>query len=710
MDNIDMPQRTGQARGFETAETAAMEDCPAQICRRLHSSLRTRGVSRGGSPGSRFRRRQTRKAGPATVCHCMKHWEHAPNSLWNSGDVAGRAARAGAAEPSQRTWRAAGGAGAFARSLQVRNARATGQQNPHSGARCGWLCGAALQLQAVSARRARRTAILARWPGARPAKGAHPSHSRRARLWTTARHFTTPLLPLLSPLSHRRPPRLAPRCCPARCCRRLPAAARARLARPRSNSSRSGSIVASILRHSSHLRLHVAKAPDDTVMTTAVAAPPVTAPHGPPLDGVGSSRTYATIAPSTSSPHQVTPNSKSSKPVSDNASPTSSESGSHQHRAEGKRSPLSARGLHGPKIVVKKEPSSPEIPTSRHRPRRLDLSSNHMVHPSGALTSRPPAPLTGKDSASIHGVGLACLSPGFLTHDPAMREQLQKSEDVRKRQMQIIEARQRTGKGPDDEGSRHDMSPFGRNIKTPNTSRRKGPPPGLSIAPPSHQAFANERVIQSAPINQSFTGLRNNLPPSRHVANGPSNLSQTSHIHHVPATQTNNRLPPISDVFPEPLGAPRSHYNNSPGNSSHSNHQPPLPSPGFPPHSQGPPSARPREYKSAEEAVQSLSGGREDLLPRIVHYGGHQPPTPPSPMPNKNASSAYPSNANLHRSGSSRRRDRDEYERDMGTPPLGRQQVRPGPFGEGRDTPETQRKKKDEFIQLCARAWDLFHS
>ncbi|RJE16647.1 n-acetylglucosamine-6-phosphate deacetylase, partial [Aspergillus sclerotialis] len=23
--------------------------------------------------------------------------------------------------------------------------------------------------------------------------------------------------------------------------------------------------------------------------------------------------------------------------------------------------------------------------------------------------------------------------------------------------------------------------------------------------------------------------------------------------------------------------------------------------------------------------------GREDLLPKIVHYGGHQPPTPPSP-------------------------------------------------------------------------------
>ncbi|KAF1961543.1 hypothetical protein CC80DRAFT_589882 [Byssothecium circinans] len=467
-------------------------------------------------------------------------------------------------------------------------------------------------------------------------------------------------------------------------------------------------------------------------MTTAVAQTPVPAPHVPAqMDQVGSSRTYAAIAPSTSSPHIVTPNSKASHRVLDNASPTSSSDGSvPRQRAEDKRSPLSpttaqrtppssrdgpsnrksssrSRGP-APKIIVKKEPSSPDMTTSRHRPRRLDLASSNIVHSSGALTARPAAPLTAND------MGFACLSPGFHTNDPSMREQLHKSMDVRERQRQIIEARQKHGgKGGalDDDTPRQDESPFGRPMKTPNTARRKGPPPGLSIAPPSHTQFANERVIQSAPINQSFTGLRG-MPPSRQLANAPSNLSQTSHIHHVPAQQTNNRLPPIADVFPEPLGTARNPYsNNSPGNSSHSNHPPPLPSPGFPPHQQqGPLTSRPREYKSAEDAVNSLSGGREDLLPRIVHYGGHQPPTPPSPMPGKNASTSYPPHADLHRSGSSRRRPRDEYERDMGTPPLGRQQPRVGPFGEGRDTPETQRKKKEEFIQLCARAWDLFHS
>ncbi|KAI8943395.1 hypothetical protein NX059_001407 [Plenodomus lindquistii] len=447
-------------------------------------------------------------------------------------------------------------------------------------------------------------------------------------------------------------------------------------------------------------------------MSTVVANPPVPAQHAAPpsADGVGSSRTYAPIAPSTSSPHAVTPTSRASKLPFDNASPTSSSDGT-QFRAEGKRSPLSSRGPN-PKIIVKKEPASPDMPaTTRHRPQRLNLSNHNIVHSSGALTARP----SGPGSGHVQDMGLACLSPGFHTQDPTMREQLQRSLDVRERQRQIIEARQKHGKGgpADAEESRNtEIGAFGRTIKTPQTSRRKGPPPGLTIAPPAHQQFASDRVIQSAPINQTFTGLRSNPTPSRQVANAPSNLGQTSHIHHVHAQQTNNRLPPISDVFPEPLGTARNHYHNSsPSHSSHSNVQPPMPSPGFPPpqFQQPMPTSRPREYKSAEEAVQSLSGGREDLLPRLVHYGGHQPPTPPSPMPKQGQSSAY-SHPELHRSGSTRRRGRDEYEMDNGTPPLGRQQPRAGPFGAGRDSPETQLKKKEEFIGLCARAWDLFHS
>jgi len=314
-----------------------------------------------------------------------------------------------------------------------------------------------------------------------------------------------------------------------------------------------------------------------------------------------------------------------------------------------------------------------------------------------------------------------------------MREQLQRSMDVRERQRQIIEARQ-MGKKPPPEAAEpprnSEGNPFRSDNRTPSTSRRKGPPPGLSIAPPSHQQFAQERVIQSAPLNHSFTGLapQHLQPLSRQIANKPSSLSQTSHIHHVPATQTNNRLPPIADVFAGEMipsssrdpGRSNGYYNHSPGHSSHSTHPPPLPSPGFPPQAQhaGPSMAttgRPREYKSAEEAVHSMSGGREDLLPRIVHYGGHQPPTPPSPMTSKNLGlsdggrpSMTSSSEQLH-AGSSRRRGRDEYERDMGSPPLA-EHVRRGPFGEGRDTPETQRKKKEEFIALCARAWDLFHS
>ena len=383
---------------------------------------------------------------------------------------------------------------------------------------------------------------------------------------------------------------------------------------------------------------------------------------------------------------------------------------------------------HPPKIVVKKEPpSSPEVPvTARHRPRKLDLSSS-TPQSQNSMNSRPSAPLTARESGNLgmHDVGLACLSPGFQTQDPNMREQLQRSISVRDQQRHIIESRLQKTARPTDGGERtSELNPFGSVLKTPSTSKKR-PPPGLSIVPPSHEQFANERVIQSAPLHQSFTGRHQAHPMTRHIANQPSNLSNTSHIHHVPAAQTNNRLPPISDVLAgEGLGISRDTNSrnvyyppNSNSNSSHSNVRPAFPSPGGGPISHHQPqTSRPREYRSAEEAVAEMAGGREELLPKIVHYGGHQPPTPPSPTannltPNRHAHHHHSNGEMPSRSGSGRRRQRAEYERDMGTPPLGSgPEARRGPFGEGRDSPESQRKKKEEFLGLCSRAWDLFHN
>jgi hypothetical protein len=386
---------------------------------------------------------------------------------------------------------------------------------------------------------------------------------------------------------------------------------------------------------------------------------------------------------------------------------------------------------------------------SRPRPKALDLSTS-IANSRGPSTARPSAPLTSRDSAGLHvqDVGLACLSPGFQTNDPSMREQLQRSLDVRDQQRQIIEARQK-GTKP---GSSHesdmaqrsqDTTLFGVQTRTPTTSRRKGPPPGLSIAAPNAAQFANDRVIQSAPLHQTFTGLRpGDQPYSRHGQLGPSGLSQTSHIHHVPATQTNNRLPPIADVFANDRldvqrGYPPTH---SPANGA------PMPSPSFPSQQQnGPMSSRGREFRSAEEAVAGLSGGREELMPKVVHYGGVQPPTPPSPMPPAGSSQrhavpgaqqpgphmAYHSDGSagprpdvLARTSSmnGRRRGRDEYERDNGSPPsaFNRQEPKRATFavrGEDVDRAEedwrramSSAEKKEEFLRLCERAWELLHS
>lgn len=347
-------------------------------------------------------------------------------------------------------------------------------------------------------------------------------------------------------------------------------------------------------------------------------------------------------------------------------------------------------------------------------------------------------------TASMHHVGLACLSPGFQTHDPIMREQLQRSLSVRDQQRSIIE--QRMHRSAKDDGP-DGMKPSESNLMgMPKTGKRR-PPNGLSIVPPSASQFANERVIQSAPLHQTFTGRYQPQPLTRHVVNQSPTLGSTSHMHQLPATQTNNRLPPLSDVFgSDALGRDRDsgraniHLNASSSNSSQSNNLAPMPSPGLPGSVAHTPS-RPREYHSAEEAVQEMSGGREELLPRIVHYGGHQPPTPPSPQVHhagpKTAPLAPepqaphgppPASFGMFAPSdvTARRRPRSEYEQDNGSPPLGHgpeSQYRPnpaampgphasfpGPFGAGRDSPETQRRKKDEFLGLCARAWDLFHS
>lgn len=365
---------------------------------------------------------------------------------------------------------------------------------------------------------------------------------------------------------------------------------------------------------------------------------------------------------------------------------------------------------------MKKEPSSPDLPTPRHRPRKLDLSKN--VSGSNPMTGRN-APLTSRESGlGIQDVGLACLSPGFVTQDPTMREQLQRSISVREQQRHIIESRllqtAKPGDAPMESAKEREMAGPG-GVKTPATTRRKVPP-GLSIVAPSHEQFANERVIQSAPLNQSFTGLRghNAHPLTRHITNQPSNLSNTSHIHHVPATQTANRLPPITDVFAgEGLGqhreAPRTGFfpppNGSSSSSSHSNSRPSIPSPGHAP-AQPLPSARdrPREYRSAEEAQVELAGGRPELLPKIVHYGGHQPPTPPSPL----TGNAMKRGDSHGRSG--RRRARDEYE-EGASPPLGNGPAtsRRGQLRE-RDSPDEQRRKKERFMALCLEAWELLHS
>ncbi|KAM0738359.1 hypothetical protein ACQRIT_006096 [Beauveria bassiana] len=420
---------------------------------------------------------------------------------------------------------------------------------------------------------------------------------------------------------------------------------------------------------------------------------PSPAPHERP--SVMPSPASASVAP-TANGAASPPSRRSSASKSAAAQASTQRSGSNSPRAapvSGKGSPSSASkaDVNPPKVVIKKEPGSPSLNNTRPRPRKLDLSKN-------TLNSNSPAsavPLTARDGLGIQEVGLACLSPGFVTQDPVMKEQLQRSLSVREQQRNIIEARLQlqSAKGDGTHPDRDGGPQF--SARTPGmSSHRRRAPPGLSIVAPSHEQFAHERVIQSAPLGHSFTGRHQPAPLSRHVPTQPGHGSQ-SHIHHVPATQTNNRLPPIHDVFPQ------SQHADSHPSAYGSASRAPLASPSHPQSAyQAPLSARPREYKSAEEAQQELAGGRAELLPKIVHYGGHQPPTPPSPAGGR-----------ISGSNSNRRRTRAEYE-DGATPPLGHgpSSSRRGPFGAGRDSPESQRAKREEFLRICERAWDLFHS
>ncbi|RPA86127.1 hypothetical protein BJ508DRAFT_302040 [Ascobolus immersus RN42] len=344
--------------------------------------------------------------------------------------------------------------------------------------------------------------------------------------------------------------------------------------------------------------------------------------------------------------------------------------------------PMPDAGSPLPKIVVKKEPASPIAagpPSARHRPPKLSLNKtsgvSHAPRTSGALTAG--------GSHLMQEVGMACLSPGFTTQDPAMREQLARSISVRDQQRSIIEQRlqRHSGNGPET------GKPEASNTRGDRSSKRR-PPSSLTIVPPSHRAFANERVIQSAPLNQTFTGRDHPYQPS--------------HLRQQQSQQTVNRLPPIADVFAGDrmdLRTP-SRYDpaaNNKGPQTTTGQSFPPPFPAYPSPNQVN-NNRPREFRSAEEAINTLTGGREELHPKVVHYGGHQPPTPPSPPQGP----AYYGKQQQNGPPTSRRRDRNEYERDG----------RDGSYGS--DDNGTKRRKKEEkkaeFLDLCARAWDLLHS
>lgn len=157
-----------------------------------------------------------------------------------------------------------------------------------------------------------------------------------------------------------------------------------------------------------------------------------------------------------------------------------------------------SRGSAGhPKIIVKKEPpASPSLQAStRHRPKRLDLNTNTSSLSNG-MNSRPSAtPMTAGGGLVLHDVGLACLSPGFQTQDPAMREQLERSISVRDQQRSIIQARLlKSARGdPSDPGKPSEDSTGGPKT-TGNGSKKR-----------LHRACLLSLQLQSVlPMNGSF--------------------------------------------------------------------------------------------------------------------------------------------------------------------------------------------------------------
>lgn len=429
----------------------------------------------------------------------------------------------------------------------------------------------------------------------------------------------------------------------------------------------------------------------------------------------------------------------------------------------------------------------------------------------------------------MQDVATACLSPGFDTTDPQVRHQMDRSREMAEKQRAIIALRQQRagGKGAESSGSKPaaatEFGPTASTFSKPagGPLRKKAPPSSLSLG--GAASFGDEpRVIQSAPLHHSFTGLHRTAHPlSRQVLEhshhnalgyGQHNPRQPEQQPYSPQASTphSTRLPPVSSIFAgESLGSARpantlSRTNSGPGSSSqessrlpafapinttsdhtHPHTQPTSanPSPIRPPQFdhlpptefprpasnhesflrstavshpsqqplQPPEREREREYRSAEEAMHSLVGGRAELLPKAVHYGGHQTSPPPSPLPPMNfGSNSDPKNYHASmrplkvepEERNDRRRTREEYEQDLEDAEAAESERRRdqlvrrmaeraqertqataglgfgfGAWSDGRTgngnrtprprSPETMRRRKEEFVTICARAWDL---